>query len=387
MPRNPGITDEEIIRMYKSGMPFKEMGPIIGLSDRGIRNVMYKHGIEMNREQSSGRPRKHKVNEDFFKEWSHEMAWVLGIFITDGHVNSTSHSIIFSQKDERILRIIADYMQADYVLAPFGPTMQTPSLVINSKEIKKDLEEIGIGPKKSFTVPFPDVPEEFLPSFVRGVIDGDGWVSKEGYLSHVTSASLAFSKGLQSVFQKWQLNSIISTIKNQNIYRVWVKGKKDLINLASIIYKTANNNDFLIHKRVFMTQYSNNPYMVEDTNELPRWKIQNGKTVPISTNKRVSFRTNISKEVLNSLEIKAKELKMHKNQLLENGLRNFLKQDEIVITKGIKVDRIQFKSTYEPELLESVKEVAKEHKVFINHIIEKSVEFIDIDTRKKLLIK
>ena len=62
MPRNPGMTDEVIIQMYKSGMSFKEMIPIIGLSDRAIRNVMYKYGVEMNREQSSGQPRKHKVN-------------------------------------------------------------------------------------------------------------------------------------------------------------------------------------------------------------------------------------------------------------------------------------------------------------------------------------
>ena len=39
------MTDEVIIQMYKSGMSFKEMIPIIGLSDRAIRNVMYKHGV------------------------------------------------------------------------------------------------------------------------------------------------------------------------------------------------------------------------------------------------------------------------------------------------------------------------------------------------------
>lgn len=53
MPRNPGITDEAIIKMYKSGMPYKEMVSRIGISDRSIRNVMYKHGVKMNREQSS----------------------------------------------------------------------------------------------------------------------------------------------------------------------------------------------------------------------------------------------------------------------------------------------------------------------------------------------
>ena len=31
MPRNPGMTDEVIIAMHKSGMPHKEMAPIIGI--------------------------------------------------------------------------------------------------------------------------------------------------------------------------------------------------------------------------------------------------------------------------------------------------------------------------------------------------------------------
>lgn len=196
MPRNPGVTDEQIIKMYKSGMPYKEMEAIVGLSSRAIRNVMYKHGVPMNREQSSGQPRKHKVNEDFFKHWSHEMAWVLGLFITDGHVSRKVHSITFSQKDERILRLVANYLQADYVLAPYGPTKQTPSLIINSKEMKNDLAKLGIGPNKSLSVEFPDVPEELLPSFIRGVVDGDGWVQKTGYVMNITTGSLIFAVGL-----------------------------------------------------------------------------------------------------------------------------------------------------------------------------------------------
>ena len=67
MPRKPGITDEMIVKFYKSEMPLKGISNITGLSDRAIRNVMYKHRVEMNREKSSGQPRKHKVNEDFLK--------------------------------------------------------------------------------------------------------------------------------------------------------------------------------------------------------------------------------------------------------------------------------------------------------------------------------
>ncbi|MFE8699331.1 LAGLIDADG family homing endonuclease [Cytobacillus sp. FJAT-54145] len=258
MPRNPGITDEDIIKMYKSGIPFKEMVPIIGLSDRAIRNVMYKNGIDMNREQFSGQPRKHKVNENFFKTWTHEMAWVLGLFVTDGTVNSKIHSISFTQKDESILRLIAEYMDADYILAPITPTRLTPTLIINSKEIKKDLEQLGITANKSLNIPFPDVPEEFLPSFVRGVIDGDGWVQKNGYVMNVTTGSLFFAEGLLSVFQSWNLQSeITKDIENgrNTIYRVKVKGKVDLPKLAKIIYNGVTDKSFIPYKKNRMIKH------------------------------------------------------------------------------------------------------------------------------------
>ena len=109
-------------------------------------------------------------------------------------VHDQTHTISFSQKDENILHMIADLMEADYVLAAFGPTKTTPTLLINSKEIKKDLEKLGILTNKSLTLPFPDVPKEFLPSFVRGVIDGDGWVQNKGYTMNITTGSELFAR-------------------------------------------------------------------------------------------------------------------------------------------------------------------------------------------------
>jgi hypothetical protein len=256
MPRNLNFTDQEIIHMYKSGMPFKEMCKIIGISDRAIRNVMYKHGVEMNREQSSGQPRKHKVNEDFFKTWSHEMAWVLGLLVTDGCIHKNLHSITITQKNEEILRIVSKYMNADYVLAPVEKTRKTPTLIINSKEIKTDLGNLGVSANKSLTIPFPSVPNEFLPSFVRGVIDGDGWVQKTGYVMNITTGSKKFAEGLLTVFQSWNLRSEISiqtSSTGNSIYRVWVKGKEVLPELAKIIYNDTIEN-YASHKKECMMQ-------------------------------------------------------------------------------------------------------------------------------------
>ncbi|MCZ8535958.1 LAGLIDADG family homing endonuclease [Paenisporosarcina quisquiliarum] len=383
MPRHPGITDETIIKLYKSDMSFKEMNTIVGLSDRAIRNVLYKHGIPMNREQYSGQPRKHQVNEHFFKEWTHEMAWILGLLVTDGHIHNSLHSIFFTQNDERILRLIANYMETDYVLTPFGKTKTAATLIINSKVMKQDLESLGISAKKSLNVPFPKVPEGFLSSFVRGVIDGDGWVGHEGYQVNVTTGSLAFAEGILDVFQSWSLNSDIRSItsqKNHTIYRIWVRGKTSVQKLSDIIYKEADSENFLIYKRVYMTQHTDNPYLVDDTRMLPMWKILDGKITHTKHTNRISFRTNISQSMLETLKQLGARHNTHVNHLIENGLKNVLIQDQINLDKTNKpVDRVQYKTTYDQQLLNDVKEFAKNQNVFINDVIEYSVQFIAID--------
>ena len=261
MPRKPGITDEYIITLYKSEVPYKEMTIKTGLSSRAIHKILCKHNVKMNREQYAGQPRKNKVNEHFFKTWSDEMAWVLGMIVTDGSINTKTHSITIAQKDTSLLKLIASYMEADFVLAPSATTRKVPLLIVNSKIMKEDLKNLGITPKKSHIVPFPKIPETYLPAFIRGVIDGDGWVQERGYVLNVTTGSESFAIGLHNVFITWRLKTVIKTEKTKAgkvIYRVWVSGKNDLCKLAKIIYNT--NILYESHKKQRMTQHIQNYY-------------------------------------------------------------------------------------------------------------------------------
>jgi hypothetical protein len=186
------------------------------------------------------------------------MAWVLGLMITDGTVHKQNNCVTLSQKDERILQLAAAHMEADYVLSKGGSTLKTPTLLINSKVIKKDLAELGVTARKSLFVPFPAVPDDFLPSFIRGVIDGDGWVQKRGYVMNITTGSTLFAEGLLSVFQSWSLRSELTIQLSQAsnpIYRGWVKGKTQLPKLAEIIYHEAGGN-FIQYKKDYMTQHA-----------------------------------------------------------------------------------------------------------------------------------
>ena len=95
------------------------------------------------------------------------------------------------------------------------------------------------------------------------MIDGDGWVENEGYTMNVTTGSKLFADKLLLIFQSWNLCSKITEHNSRVgncIYRIWIKGKKDLLRLAERIYKYeigGYNN----HKRINMSQHSKEQMM------------------------------------------------------------------------------------------------------------------------------
>lgn len=318
------------------------------------------------------------MNEDFFKVWSHEMAWVLGLFVTDGTISKSVHSIIFAQKDERILKLVAKYMEADYVITSTYKTKSIPTLVINSREIKKDLKLMGITNNKSLTLPFPLVPKEFLPSFIRGIIDGDGTVDKQGYSVNITTGSEPFAKGLLELFQSWELNARIRNVitKNQTtIYRVVISGKKDLIKLSEIVYENvSSDNNFVFYKRVYLTQHSKNPYIINDTRSCKAWKIENSSIVHVS-NGRKNLKTYISKSLIDILKVESKVRNTKVNYLVEPLLFQIIESGvKVKLRNAKRNDRIEFRTTFDENLLSKMKEYGKLNNINLNTIIEYAME-------------
>jgi len=119
------------------------------------------------------RKRRYNVNHNFFKEWTPEMAYVLGWFFSDGNVSHKKEdiSIHLNQKDHYILEKISGLMGSNRPISTFS---NSSYLRINSKILANDLIGIGCIPRKSLTLKFPDIKYEFLPHFIRGYFDGDG---------------------------------------------------------------------------------------------------------------------------------------------------------------------------------------------------------------------
>lgn len=106
--------------------------------------------------------------------------------------------------------------------------------------------------------------------------------------------------------------------------------------------------------------------------------------VPKTDPSRVKFRTNVSKTILNQLYQLAEEHYTHVNYLLENGLSNLLQSGTITFDKKARPkDRVQFKTSYDRNLLAAVRQFADDHHLNINDVIEYSVQFIDFNNIKE----
>ena len=153
--------------------------------------------------------RKHKINDNFFSSWSDKMAYVLGVIYTDGNIsyNQAPHAkkkylrLSVAQKEPEILDKILLLMDSDYPIRKRTVKDGFKVSEINYFDIQNDLLcsdliKLGVTPKKSLTVKFPNIPEPYIRHFIRGCWDGDGSISKgaesSSYSASFVSGSYAF---------------------------------------------------------------------------------------------------------------------------------------------------------------------------------------------------
>ena len=122
-----------------------------------------------------------KVNKNFFKTWTPEMAYVLGFFAADGSMIKNSrgaHFIEFQICDRETLEQIKNVMGSAHKISirkPRGKNWKTSyRLQIGSKEIFEGLLKLGFTPSKTKTLTLPNIPKNFFGDFIRGYFDGDG---------------------------------------------------------------------------------------------------------------------------------------------------------------------------------------------------------------------
>lgn len=140
-------------------------------------------------------------------------AYFIGLMLTDGWVTSRN-MIGISMTDKDVVDFICDaFGKESRIIKKPGNRKLQYRFSINSERIVNELKRFGIVERKSLTLQPPKIKKyevEFIPYLIRGIIDGDGWIRKDGKEFFICSMSKDFilwcKKVLENHFKFVPLN-------------------------------------------------------------------------------------------------------------------------------------------------------------------------------------
>lgn len=242
-----------------------------------IQLLMKKYGVER-RNRSRARllaikERKFKafyhddINEDFFSNWSPEMAWVLGLIFTDGCLSGGRVQICSIDLDllDKVKSLLNSNKPIQKAIQSQDKTKFIYRFEFYREKMRKDLDKLGLIQRKSLILKFPDVPKEHIRHFVRGCWDGDGsvFISAGKLRASYVSGSKDFIYSLieklyrMGIGRKSDLNNkhLLSPLKihidkrtKSTIYSIKVDSEESLIKLFSYFYYDVDEAVYLKRK-------------------------------------------------------------------------------------------------------------------------------------------
>jgi hypothetical protein len=224
---------DDMIKLYEEGNSTTEIAAKANVTARYVSSILKDKDVE---KRAFGHwKRQYTLNEDYFKSWSNNMAYILGFFCADGFISSRFQQIGFAQKDKDILEQIKIELQSNQPLH-LNKKTGVYMLNINSTIIKNDLiDNYGLTPNKSFDLILPDVPEEYISHYIRGYFDGDGNINYKKYCVSFVGGSQQF---MQTFKERLELLGFLPYIKNKGKhYRLFITGRRSIKLFSEFIYK------------------------------------------------------------------------------------------------------------------------------------------------------
>lgn len=219
MQRTPKEIEEKICQDYILGnYSCRELGIKYNLSKSCVLRILKRNDIP----RVNKRLVNNNLDVDFFKEIdSEEKAYFLGFIFADGCVSNGQFSLKIHERDIEIIHKFRELINSNCKITTqlYGNSMMS-RIAIKNNLFCEHLKKYGIienKTKKTKHLPLDLIPKKFYRDFLRGLVDGDGWVIKTGegrykigFCTQYLSTAIDFKNMLNSLIEeKWE-NKILT---------------------------------------------------------------------------------------------------------------------------------------------------------------------------------
>lgn len=233
----------KVIQDFNNGMYCKDIAVKYNVDEHSVYKILDKAGIKRQTGYHSN------CQEDYFKQIDNpHKAYLLGFITADGAIVNEVLSIEVHKDDVDILNFAKAQINPKATLTP---TRDCFKVSFSAKALGRDLAKYGIVQNKSKIikrVPTEFIPENLLPYYFRGLIDGDGCVHKDGRLS-IYSGSKDFIEDVQSILIK-ELGLTKLKVYQGTTYFISWSSKKDKELLFNYLYKNLEKTFY--YKRKYL---------------------------------------------------------------------------------------------------------------------------------------
>jgi hypothetical protein len=251
------LTSSVLSRLYHlEGKSLEDIGRLFGCTRMYVMKLARKYDIPLRSLSEAFRlalktgklpGQCREVNHKFFSRWTDVMAYVVGYFCADGCLYRDKRSkkawhIKISSNDRTHLEMLRDVMGSNHAFARNRRQPRLLTIDIFSERMATDLLTLGITERKSLTLQFPNVPQEYLSAFIRGYFDGDGCIYVQSQPQAVRLAIVSGSKDFLVVLRE-QLESVLSgvrgklyTVNTGRAYHLRFLRQSDILRIFGFLY-------------------------------------------------------------------------------------------------------------------------------------------------------
>jgi len=166
------LSISKIKNLIKKGMTIKNMAKECDCSTDTIKKKLKQHCIKLKKE--------YKVDNDYFKKWSCDMAYLVGMIMADGCVRDKRKELTLVSIDEELIEFFQKQLKSNY--KSYKNKFGCGFVSVYSKDIVIDLMKLGIVPRKSKIISLSAIPSKQIDIYfwdiLRGIVDGDGCILK-----------------------------------------------------------------------------------------------------------------------------------------------------------------------------------------------------------------